>query len=261
MTNNKTIEESIITAMDGTDTRLVKYLPYILQDFWEIGTSSEEVIKIIKKYKTDYANLSVLDLGSGKGAVSIKIALELKCKCFGIDAIDDFVVFSNHKAQEYSINNICTFETNDIRTRITTLKKYDIIVLGAIGAIFGDYQATLLQLKPHLNPDGLIIIDDAYTEDNCTKDYPNILKKSELLKQINNAGMELVKEITINEIPVVTEGYESEFENLQKRCMELTEKHPEDKELFLGYIDTQKKEYGILSNEITPVLLVIKQQK
>jgi len=58
---NKNLEESIITAMELTDSALVKYLPYIFQDHWELGTSSEEIIEIIRKYKTHYSNLDVLD--------------------------------------------------------------------------------------------------------------------------------------------------------------------------------------------------------
>lgn len=33
----KTIEESVVQAMDGTDAELFPFLPYILQDLWEIG--------------------------------------------------------------------------------------------------------------------------------------------------------------------------------------------------------------------------------
>jgi len=254
----KTLEESIGTAMELPDITLIQYLPYILQDYWEIGTSSLEVIKLIKKYKTNYSGLNVLDLGSGKGAVSIKIASELKCKCLGIDAIEDFVIFSNNKSNEYSVNNICTFEKADIRIRIKSLGKYDVIILGAIGPVFGNYYDTLMQLKTHLNENGIIIIDDGYIEDNCEKDYPNILKKSELIKQIKNTGMDLIDTVTINEIPDTKEKYDNEFNNLEKRCLELTEKHPEDKELFLKYINEQKEEYRILSEEIIPVILVIK---
>jgi cyclopropane fatty-acyl-phospholipid synthase-like methyltransferase len=258
--DNKILEESIITAMELTDKALVKHLPYIFQDWWELGSISEEVIKIIKKYKTNYSSINVLDLGSGKGAVSIKIASELKCKCFGIDGIDDFVNFSNDKSKEYSVDNICTFETNDIRTRIKTLEKYDIILLMAIGPVLGNYYETLTKLSSHLNNDGLIIINDGYIENGCNKDYPNLLKENELLKQVNNAGMEIIEKITINEFSNIDKKYENENKNIQKRCKELIEKYPDDKEALLGYIERQKREYEILTNEIIPAIFVIKKK-
>jgi cyclopropane fatty-acyl-phospholipid synthase-like methyltransferase len=258
---SKTTEENIIAAMDGKTIEIVKYLPYILQDFWEIGSSPEEIIKLIKKHKINYSSLNVLDLGSGKGAVSIKIASELKCNCFGIDAIEDFVIFSNEKSKEYSVNSICTFETNDIRTRLKSLEKYDIIILGAIGPVFGNYYDTLSQLSFHLNNGGLIIVDDAFVEDDCKKDYPNVLKKTELLTQINNAGMELIEKLTIDDIPETTEDFDNQFQNIQNRCMELIKKLPGNKELFLEYIESQKSEYDILKNEIIPAMFVIKKME
>ena len=45
----KTLEECIISVMELTDKGLVKYLPCIFQDHWELGTSSKEIIEIIKK--------------------------------------------------------------------------------------------------------------------------------------------------------------------------------------------------------------------
>jgi SAM-dependent methyltransferase len=177
--------------MEGTDKKLIKYLPYILQDVWEMGSSSEEIIDTIKKHRQNYTGLSILDLGSGKGAVSIKVALKLGCKCFGIDGIKEFVVFSNKKSNEYSVNNICTFETNDIRTRIKTLGKFDIIILGAIGPVLGDYFSTLSQLAPHLNNNGLVLIGDAYVEAGSDTDYPGVIQINDILEQIKNAGMKV----------------------------------------------------------------------
>jgi len=256
---NITLEESIVSAMEGNNTKLFKYLPYIFQDFWELGSSPDEIINVIKKYKQDYSSLNVLDLGSGKGAVSIKIASELKCNCFGIDAIEEFVIFSNNKSKELSVSNFCTFEANDARKRIKSLGKYDIIILGAIGPVFGNYYNTLLELAPHLNDDGIIIIGDAYVEDNCTTDYPNVLQKTDILKQVSNAEMKIVEIITTNEIiPKLAEEYEIEIKDMVNRCNELIEKHPEDKNVFLDYLETQKKLSWKLLNEVTQAILVIK---
>ena len=66
-----TVEESVVMAMDGTSSNLFPFLPYIFQDLWEIGTSPEIVLTLVKKHTTDYSNLKVLDLGCGKGAVLI----------------------------------------------------------------------------------------------------------------------------------------------------------------------------------------------
>ena len=262
---NKTLEECIISVMELTDKALIKYLPYIFQDHWELGTSSKEIIEIIKKHKANYSSLNILDLGSGKGAISIKIASELGCKCFGIDGIYDFVNFSNNKAIEYSVNNLCKFETNDIRNRIKTMGKYDIILLMAIGPILGNYYETLTQLSSHLNDDGLVIIDDGYVENNCkkdypNKDYPNVFQEKEINEQVNRAGMEIIEKITINEISGTEEKYETDFKNIQMRCMELVEKYPKNKDLFLSYVDRQKREYEILNNEIVPAIFVIKKK-
>ena len=98
----KIIEESIATAMDfGQDTAIVPFLPYILQNFWELGTPPEIVINLIQKHCENYPNLNVLDLGCGKGAVSIKIALALKSNCYGIDGIPEFIETSKVKAKEF----------------------------------------------------------------------------------------------------------------------------------------------------------------
>jgi ubiquinone/menaquinone biosynthesis C-methylase UbiE len=87
----KTLEESVVTAMDGSDKELFPYLPYILQDLWEIGANPDTIIRLIAKYFSKYPDLKVLDLGCGKGAVSINIAKNLGCYCYGIDAVPDFL--------------------------------------------------------------------------------------------------------------------------------------------------------------------------
>lgn len=91
------LEESVIRAMDGSNSELFSYLPYILQDIWEIGTDPATVIGFMQKFFKSFQNLKVLDLGSGKGSVAIRVAAELKCHCHGIDALPEFVAFSNQK--------------------------------------------------------------------------------------------------------------------------------------------------------------------
>ena len=60
----KTLEESVAAAMDcAQDTAIVPFLPYIFQDFWELGTPPKIVINLIQAYYKNCIGLNVLDLG------------------------------------------------------------------------------------------------------------------------------------------------------------------------------------------------------
>ncbi|TCO07488.1 class I SAM-dependent methyltransferase [Natronoflexus pectinivorans] len=254
----KPLEESILSAMDCRDKEILPHLPYILQDFWDIGTDADTIISIIKKHFKNTSDICILDLGCGKGAVSIEIANELGCRCHGIDGIHEFISFAVSKAIEYSVEEICKFETEDIRIRINSLSEYDVIILGSIGPVFGNYFETLSQLKPHLKNDGAIIIEDGYIEETCDVPHPDCQKKSELLTQSLQAGMQLVEEVFPDNQITLHAEYEKEYNNLAIRCDELVMKFPEKAELFCRYKNQQKEEYHALKTDITCSTMVFK---
>lgn len=250
------IEESVATAMDYDDAAILSYLPYILQDFWEIGSSADSLLNIVKENKSNYSNLEILDLGCGKGAVSIKLASELKCNCFGVDAIEDFILEAKLKAHQYSISSKCKFEFGDARIRIKDLGKFDVIILGSIGPVFGNYFETLTLLKKNLSEDGIIILDDGYVDDNKSYIHPNVVKRTELLQQIDDAKMQVLQEY-IDLGDNKRDEYELEYNYIKKRCSELIEKYPEKKKIFEDYIIKQKEEYNHLENDLICSTMVI----
>ena len=254
----KTLEESIAAAMDyGENTAIVPFLPYIMQDFWDLGTPPEVVINLIQRHCDDYADLKVLDLGCGKGAASVKLAAALNCSCCGIDGIPEFIETAEKKALEYGVTKLCRFETGDIREKIKTLDKFDVIILGAVGQVFGDYYATLAALAKHLEAEGIIIINDAYIEDSSTFQHPAVLPRRELSAQIEQAGMEL-----IDEFAGAAGGgeYAVQFKNIQNRCRELAAEYPEKSSLFENYIQIQIREYDAMENEMICSMMVLKKK-
>lgn len=255
----KSLEESVVTAMDGDSVEIFPFLPYILQDFWEIGASPSGIIAAIEKHTSDFSNLSVLDLGCGKGAVSIRVAEKLKCSCHGIDAIKEFIEDARVKAKKHKVVKHCTFEVADIRERIKELPEYDVIILGAIGTVFGDYYQTMTTLLPHLKANGVIIADDAYIDDGSTFTHPLLLKRGELLSQLQQAGVALIDEIELNEPEEMCDEYDKEFCYIQQRCKELMEKHPDKTQLFEDYIKNQRREYNIMETSVVCWLALIKK--
>ena len=207
----KSLEESVVYAMDGSDVELFPFIPYILQDFWEIGADPKIIVKLIAKYTNSQKNLKVLDMGSGKGAVSINIAAKLGFECLGIDAIPDFIVIARQKASEFHVSHLCHFEVGDIRKKVNKLGCFDIIVLGSIGPVLGNWYKTLTILSPLLKDDGMIIIDDGYIEDGSDFTYPQVQKKQEIIDQIKCAKMQLVEEVRFNVPGLGHETYAAEY--------------------------------------------------
>lgn len=128
------------------------------------------------------------------------------------------------------------------------------IILGAVGQVFGDYYATLDILSAHLAEEGIVIINDAYIEDSSTFQHPAVLPYREVLKQVRQAGMELIDECTEG-----SDAYSEEFENIQRRCRELIAKYPERTALFEGFICAQAGEYDVLENKIIGSIMVVKK--
>ncbi len=255
----KPIEESVVMAMDGSDKELYPYLPYILQDIWEIGTDPDTVIHIIRANAPDYTHLKILDLGCGKGAVSVKVAAALGCHCHGIDAVPEFIAYANKKAAEHQVAHLCNFETGDIRKNIKDLSRYDVVVLGAIGPVFGDYHATLTSLAGCLKDQGIFIIDDAYIEDNSDFSHPLIYRKSNILQHIEKAGMELIGDHRFDR-DQIQESDDFIHSHLKKRCDELIQKHPEKAPLFRNYVKKQEVEMDVLLNKVVTTTLVIRKK-
>lgn len=256
----KTTEETIAAAMDITEKELLPFLPYILQDFWEIGADPDTIISLIEKHFNSFKTLNVLDLGCGKGPVSVKIAKKLGCKCYGIDAIPDFIDYAILKAKEYNVSGLCKFEVGDIRDKVKSLKDFDIIVLGAIGQVFGEYYVTLATLDNCLGENGIIIIDDGYIEDESSFSHPQMVSRQKLQDQINRAEMVIIDEVIAREDDKVIDNYDIEYNYLVKRCQELIVKHPEKADLFSNYINIQKEEYDNLKFRVIGATMVLKRK-
>lgn len=242
--------------MDCDSLELVPYLPYILQDFHEMGSNPKSILKIINTLKQT-GKIDVLDLGCGKGAVTCFIAQNRDSLCFGIDAVAEFIDYANNYKNKNSINN-CDFIVGDIRNLVHLKDKYDFIILGSVGPVFEDYTIAMELLKPILKDDGYILLDDAYMENG--KVHHITLSKEELFFQITNGGMQIEKEFKGKDICFEDE-FDGQIEKIKERCNQLIKDNSEKESMFRKFIEKQEKEYGNLRYEITCSTLAIRKMK
>lgn len=253
----KSLNESILESLDGSQIELLTYLPFLLQDLREIGANPSTMISLIKQYiKQD--KLSILDLGCGKGAVSIKIAQEMNCTILGIDAFNEFIKSAQDFAKELNVDNKCKFEVDDIRIRINELSGFDIAILGAIGPVLGDLKTTLMVTSKSLKSEGYVLLDDGYIDDKSKTNYDRCLRKTEFYSQIKEAGFEIIhEEIFSKDMLEDSDSYI--YDSIKMRANELIKNLPDKRDLIEGYLKSQELENQMLENEIVTGTWLLKK--
>lgn len=254
------VKESVIKSLDGQCREIYDYLPYLLQDSWELGSSADVITRIIENNNliSTLSPMNVLDVGCGKGAISIPIAKKFSGKVTGIDAMPSFISEASQKAAEMNVDNLCSFLVGDIRVVLPQLKGFNLIVVGSIGPILGNVEETLLKLSTCINNPGYIILDEAYLPaENCNKDIPYI-GEHEFFKQLNRSSFEVIDKI-IHTSDDLKNNDDEIYKKIEYRAKELTNKYPDKAELFEGYLKQQSDENEIIENKIVNITLLLKK--
>ena len=250
-------DEKLAKSLTAESTEIIPFLPYLLQDLWELGSSPKDMIDLISKNMIISKNTKILDLACGKGAVSISIAQRFGCQIKGIDLIPDFIDVAKEKSQEYKVESLCEFVAGDINESVEIEKSYDIVILGAVGEVLGNQEETLLKLSETIKMEGYVLIDDGYDRSESQGPY---LTKEKWLEIIKKTGFELVADLPINESELL-DVLEEQMKYLRRRTIELKDRYPERAQLFEDYMTSQLAECDELENDIIGVTMLLKKLK
>ncbi|WMJ84530.1 class I SAM-dependent methyltransferase [Oscillospiraceae bacterium LTW-04] len=256
------VDEKLAKSLTAETTDLLPYLPYLLQDLWELGSQPQSIIDLISKNIPLASNTTILDLACGKGAVSVKLAEALNVNVRGVDIVPEFIEFAKKKAEEQGVTSLCLFAVEDINKTISTTQSYDGVILGAVGDVLGSPKVTLEKLKSVIKTDGFIIIDDAYLkpDENEQSNYSGneYLTYAQWLDLFKEVGLTLVDSASTDDMDDDINDYNTK--SIVRRANELIKKHPDKKALFEGYIKSQELECDDLENILTGVTWLLRNK-
>ena len=113
---------------------LLPHIPYLLQDLWVLGSDSEAIISLIGHLNLP-EKTRILDLGCGKGAISILLAAEYGFHVTGIDALIPFLENARIIAEEKGLSNLCEFINLDILEFTAKEHEFDLVILALLAEI------------------------------------------------------------------------------------------------------------------------------
>jgi ubiquinone/menaquinone biosynthesis C-methylase UbiE len=256
----KETEEKLARSLTAETTELIPFLPYLLQDLWELGSSPKEMTRMIKKRLPVSADTKILDLACGKGAVSINIAKNLGFNVYGFDLTPDFIKFAKQKAKELNVESLCHFMLGDANEIVETEKYYDCVIFGAAGNVLGSPRETLNKLQKTVKPKGYLLIDEAYLSDDSSNEgikYKyEYLSREKWLRLFEDSGLKLVEEV----LPSPEEhDFDSDNKAIATRAEELIAKYPVNRAIFEGYVKSQLDECADLENTVVGVTWMLQR--
>ena len=233
--------ERVARAME-VDVRLLPLLPELLADLEGLGSRPHEIAELLKAAGAP-AGASVLDLGCGKGAVSVALAERLGARVVGVDAFPPFLEAARRLAAERGVAPLCTFREGDILEVLRGEASHDVVLLVSVGPLLGDHRRTLEGLRRQVQAGGLVLIADGFLADgvDALPGYEGCASRAGTLRQLAAFGDVLVREI-------VTPPAETRAENdrytalIRGRAERLCRLHPDLAGLIDAYVARQEHE-------------------
>ncbi len=242
-----------------TEEHLLPYMPYLLQDMWALGSAVDCIRLATIKCKLS-ENSRILDLGCGKGAVSVQLALEFGCQVTGIDAFEPFLLEAEKKSKAFGVADLCEFLSEDIIEYTSISRSYDLVILASLGGVLGSFRETIKKLRSQVKAGGFIIIDDGYLRTKKRidrKGYEHYNSYEKTVLDLTSLTDRIVEEIdTTQTSQQINDDY---LEMIDKRSKELVAKHPPLKSSLDAYISLQAEECKVLENEINGMLWLVRK--
>ncbi len=246
-------QEAIVAAsLTAGDTRIFPYLPYLLQDLWELGSDPQEIAGMLAHSAHLDDSCRILDLGCGKGAVSVEIAKQIGCWVEGRDLMPAFIEEAREKARQHQVESLCQFAIADILEAVEIERNYDAVVFGAVGDIFDNQYELIEKLKGTVKPQGYLVIDDAYALQG-----DEYLTRDDWYRIFDEARCAVVQEAPVDSaIIAATNRYGQRF--IEHRAAQLAERYPSLADLFARYVADQQAECDDLESWLQGVTWLLR---
>ena len=254
---DKDTAQKLAQSLTADSADIIPFLPYLLQDLWELGSSGSEMADLLRRHVSITPGFAALDLGCGKGAVSVALASRLGIRMRGIDIMEDFIRTAKQKAAEYGVSHLCEFVTGDIKKAVLTERGYDLVIYGAVGDVLGTRAEILRALKSAVRPGGYILLDDAYRPDDTEPPLSGeYLTFEEWRALIEQAGLSL---IALSDAPERPDDDARDFECIRRRAQELIHAYPQRRDMFERYVKSQRDEYDDLADSIVGAVFLLRR--
>jgi cyclopropane fatty-acyl-phospholipid synthase-like methyltransferase len=239
---------------------LLPYLPELLKDLWALGSSVHQIVQLLRPLGLPARDTRVLDLGCGKGAVSILLAEELGFRAKGVDGFAPFLREAEGKAREHGVAQLCDFQLGDMRVAVESEQGFDVVIYASVEGVLGTFSDSVAKMRKTLRPQGYMVIDDGFLKKGHSlsrKGYGHYAPRKETLKQLKSHGDRVVKEMSTE---AQTAQINAEYlDVITKQARELKALRPDLTDLLEEYVQSQQQECEVIDEYISGAMWLVQK--
>lgn len=255
--DKRTKDEMVAYALE-VSPKLLPFMGELLAEFEELGSSAQSIVKVLQGLQLN-RDATILDLGCGKGVVTVAIAKTMELKTIGIELYEPFLESCRKNVQDANVQHLCTFEYGDISDLDDKYDSADAVVIAALGDTIGGTDETVKVIRQYVKPGGYIVISDVYVKDGVTETFPDF----EYARTYN----ETIKLLAAHGDTFI-QGYEWDndevdddraVDSIRTKALLLADKHTELRKEFIEFADSQDIENEFIDDNLVNIIWVLRK--
>ncbi len=252
-------DEMVAYALE-IDPALLAYVPELLADLDVLGADDALIVRALRDLGVTEQS-TVVDLGCGKGGVTIAIAAALGCRVVGIELFEPFVAIARGAADDAEVGELCQFVLGSISDLAAMVEPADAVVYAALGDVLGPLDVTMATIRQYAKPGGYVVVNDSYLRDTANSRFPGFEDYTDLAgtrRRLTACGDELVLELLE---PLGDDTHDSaEAALIAARAAALADRHPQLASAFEDYARFQQDEYDYLEEHTLGAVWAVRRR-
>lgn len=254
----RTETEMVAHALE-IEPKLLRWIPELLADFDALGSDTGRIVTVLEGLDLP-DDARIVDLGCGKGAVSVAVAAALGYRVEGIELFEPFIESCKRCASVADVDHLCHFRHGDIVKLAGRIEPADVVIYTALGDVLGPFETVVDVVRRFVPVGGFMLIGEGYIEPGEPSGFAgfeNYSSRDEMLRQLQSHGDALVHEWI--DTGDRSTDYAREIKQIRQRAERLIEQHPELETGLMHYVADQQREYEFLAEHFVPAIWVLQR--